>query len=184
MRLNRCRFNTVTTTHQAKFNKRERSQKRVKYVIMHRKVREGSIIILAWFIGPLSWNWIHLVCRNFFSNYQQIHGPRRRRCCGCLVLSDYWTFLASLLSGVVFLTFEPLKRTFLFLRWLQNLLGSSLSSSASSWSSSSSSSSSSSWSSSSSSSSSSPPSLPPVLRGERSPPLPPPPPPPSYSSSF
>lgn len=122
MRLNRCRFNTVTTTHQAKFNKRERSQKRVKYVIMHRKVREGSIIILAWFIGPLSWNWIHLVCRNFFPNYQQIHWPRRRRFCGCLVLSDYWTFLASLLSGVMFLTFEPLKRTFLFLRWLQSLL--------------------------------------------------------------
>ena len=35
--------------------------------------------------------------------------------CGCLELSDYWTFLESLLSRVMFINFKPLKSTFLLL---------------------------------------------------------------------
>ena len=35
--------------------------------------------------------------------------------CGCLELSDYWTFLGSLLSGVMFINFKQLKSTFLLL---------------------------------------------------------------------
>ena len=35
--------------------------------------------------------------------------------CGCLELSDYWTFLESLLSGVMFINFKWLKSTFLLL---------------------------------------------------------------------
>ena len=36
--------------------------------------------------------------------------------CGCLELSDCWTFLESFLSGAMFINFKPLKRTFLMLR--------------------------------------------------------------------
>ena len=35
--------------------------------------------------------------------------------CVCLELSDYWTFLESLLSWVIFINFQPLKSTFLLL---------------------------------------------------------------------
>ena len=35
--------------------------------------------------------------------------------CGCLEQSDYWTFLESLLRGVIFINFKPLKSTFLLL---------------------------------------------------------------------
>ena len=94
----------------------------MKYVTLHRNVREGSIIILAGFIDPLSWNWISFSVPKFLFQVSSNSLPRRRRYCGCLVLSVNWPFLASLLSGVTFLTFESLKRTFLFLRWLQNLL--------------------------------------------------------------
>ena len=35
--------------------------------------------------------------------------------CGCLELSDYWTFLESLLSGVMFINLKQLKSIFLLL---------------------------------------------------------------------
>ena len=56
------------------------------------------------------------MCQNLFSDYnklKQIHLSLRQGkvclfcLCGCLVLSDYGTLLETLLSGAMFLAFEP-----------------------------------------------------------------------------